>query len=84
MDDSPTFDFALGAGARGRRLGAGQATAVPRGGLEWFYKEGLRQAPRAGAEELGAGAVRERGAGASTTWPARRHPAGPAPRPTCR
>jgi hypothetical protein len=45
MDDRPTFDFALQVQASSDGSAQVQATAVPRGGLEWVYKENLRQAP---------------------------------------
>ncbi|HEX5011153.1 MAG TPA: hypothetical protein VFY71_12205, partial [Planctomycetota bacterium] len=47
LDDRPTFDFALQVQPATDGSAQVQATAVPRGGLEWIFKEGLRQAPAA-------------------------------------
>jgi hypothetical protein len=47
LDDRPTLDFALQVQPAADGSAQVQATAVPRGGLEWIFKEGLRQAPAA-------------------------------------
>jgi len=45
LDDRPTFDFALDFTLAADGSAQVHATAAPRGGLQWVFKESLREAP---------------------------------------